>query len=121
MVGVDGLDGVYCPTSRDSNGPPAVAGVMFSPGMAMMQPVDLSTRKATMLKVRGTPGQYALLLLSGESQPAVQPLDVAGDWREVRVPIAAINGANPARVAAISITQGQPGRFHFDIDDVSIE
>lgn len=97
------------------------AGVMFSPGMAMMQPVDLSARKAIVLKIRGTPGQYALLLLSGEAQPGIHPIEVGADWREIRVPIAAINGADPKRVAAISITQGQPGPFHFDIDDVSIE
>ncbi|PZO63249.1 MAG: amidohydrolase [Pseudoxanthomonas suwonensis] len=97
------------------------AGVMFSPGMAMIQPVDLSTRKAIMLKIRGTPGQYALLLLSGAGQPGIHPIEVGSDWRELRVPLAAINGADPARAAAISITQGKAGPFRFDIDDVSVE
>lgn len=97
------------------------AGVMFSPGMAMMQAVDLSARKAIVFKIRGTPGQYALLLLSGEGQPGLHPLEVGTEWREIRVPLSAINGADPARVAAISVTQGQPGPFRFDIDDVSIE
>lgn len=97
------------------------AGVMFSPGQGAMQPVDLRGRTAISLKIRGTPGQYALLLIAGQGMPGLHPIEVGEDWRTIRVPLSAINGADLGRVGAIAITQGQPGRFRFDIDDVAVE
>lgn len=97
------------------------AGALFSPGVAVMQPVDLSARKAIVLKIRGTPGQYALVLVAGQDSPGTHRLEVGSDWREVRVPLSEIAGADLARVSGIAVTQGQPGAFAFDIDDVAIE
>lgn len=97
------------------------AGVMFSPGPGAMQPVDLRGRTAITLKIRGTPGQYALLLIAGQGMPGMHPIEVGADWRTIRVPLSAVNGADLGRVGAIAITQGTPGRFRFDIDDVAVE
>ncbi|MGY0504948.1 CIA30 family protein [Luteimonas sp. e5] len=97
------------------------AGVMFSPGPAVMQPVDLAARTAITFKVRGDQGQYALVLLSGGGQPVGHPLEVTGQWREVRIALADIEGLDAAQVAAIMLTRNSPGAFEFELDDVAIE
>lgn len=102
-------------------GPVSWAGVMFSPGKAPMQPVDLSARKAIRLNVRGVPGNYVLVVLHGEGQAAVVPIDVGADWREVRVPLARFEGADLTRVMSLGVSNSRTGRMQFDLDDVAIE
>ncbi len=102
-------------------GPVSWAGVMFSPGKAPMQPVDLSARKAISLKVRGSPGNYVLVVLHGDGQAAVVPIEVGADWAEVRVPLTRFEGADLTRVMSLGISNGRPGPMQFDLDDVVIE
>lgn len=102
-------------------GPASWAGVMFSPGNAQMQPVNLSARKAVTLKVRGTPGEYVLVMLHGQSQVAAVPIDVGDEWREIRVPLAKLEGADLTRVMSFGVTNSRAGHFQVDIDDVAIE
>ncbi len=102
-------------------GPVSWAGVMFSPGKTPMQPVDLSTRKAISLKVRGAPGNYVLVVLHGEGQVAVAPIEVGDDWREIRVPLDRFEGADLTRVISLGVSNSRAGRIQFDLDDVAIE
>ena len=102
-------------------GPAPWAGAMFSPGSGPMQPVNLGARQAITLKVRGTPGDYAIVMLHGEGQVAAVPIQVTGDWKAVRVSLAQFAGADLARVSAIGISNSRIGHFQVDLDDVAIE
>lgn len=97
------------------------AGAMFSPGSAPMSAVDLSGRKAIQLKVRGTPGEYVLVMLHGEGQVAAVPIEVSDDWRDINVPLTQFAGADLTRVMSFGISNSRVGRFQFDLDDVAIE
>ena len=97
------------------------AGAMFSPGKAQMQPVNVIARQAITLKVRGTPGDYMLVMLHGQSQVAATPIVMGREWREIRVPLAKLDGADLTHVLSFGVTNGRIGPFHVDIDDVAIE
>ena len=97
------------------------AGAMFSPGRAQMQPVNLSARQAITLKVRGAPGDYVLVMLHGQSHVAALPIVVGDEWREIRVPLAKLDGADLTHVLSFGVTNSRIGPFHVDIDDVAIE
>lgn len=97
------------------------AGAMFSPGSAQMQPVDLGTRQAIILKVRGTPGDYVIVMLHGDGQVAAVPIEVGEGWSQIRVPLSMFEGADLAQVMSFGISTSRVGRFHVDVDDVAIE
>lgn len=102
-------------------GPTPWAGAMFSPGSTQMQPVNLGTRQAITLKVRGTPGDYVIVMLHGEGQVAAVPVVVGEDWGEIRVPLSKFVGADLSRVMSLGISNSRIGHFRVDLDDVAIE
>lgn len=97
------------------------AGVMFSPGAAPMQPVDLRERDAIRLQVRGTPGDYSLVLLTGQGMPAAVRIHVGEQWQEVRVALKDVPGADLSAVMGLGVTNNRVGAFQFDIDDVHLD
>lgn len=97
------------------------AGVMFSPGAAPMQPVDLRERDAIRLQVRGTPGDYSLILLTGQGMPAAVRIHVGEQWQEVRVALKDVPGADLSAVMGLGVTNNRVGAFQFDIDDVHLD
>lgn len=100
------------------------AGVMLFPGKQPMQPVDMSPRKELVFQARGDGRTYQLILFSGaqaQAMPSVQTFVAGKEWQEVRVPLSAFPGADPARVRGIAFTAGQPtGSFGFQIDQVEL-
>ena len=100
------------------------AGVMLFPAKQPMQPVDMSLRKELVFQARGDGRTYQLMLFSGaqaQAMPSMQTFVAGKDWQEIRVPLAAFPGADPARVRGIAFTAGQPAAaFHFQIDDVEL-
>lgn len=97
------------------------AGVMFSPGGAPMQAVDLRKREAIRLRIRGTPGDYVLVLLTGQGMPASVRINVQEQWQEVRVALQDVPGADLSAVMAFGVTNNRVGAFQFDIDDVHLD
>lgn len=97
------------------------AGAMFSPGGAPMQPVDLRGRDAIRLQLRGTPGDYVLVLLSGQGAPSQYPITVDGQWREVRVALKDVPGADLSAVMALGVTNSRIGAFLLDVDAVHLD
>ena len=100
------------------------SGVMFFPARQPMQPVDFSARKELVFQVRGDGRSYQAMLFSGPSVqgiPSTQSFVAGKEWREVRLPLSAFNGADLALLRGIAFTAGQPlGTFKFQIDQVEI-
>lgn len=100
------------------------AGTMFHPGAQPMQPVDASARSELVFQVRGDGRTYQAMLFSGPSpqaMPAMQPFTAGAEWTEVRIPLAAFAGADPATLRAVAITAGLPdGAFDLVIDQVEL-
>src|SRR5690554_5170697 len=100
------------------------AGTMFHPGAQPMQPVDASARSELVFQARGDGRSYQVMLFSGPSMqamPSMQAFTAGPEWQEVRIPLAAFAGADPATLRAIAITAGQPeGAFELYIDQVEL-
>lgn len=101
------------------------SGVMFFPGAAPMQPVDFSAKKEIVLWVKGDGRRYSAMLFSGGAagggMPAMQDFVAGPQWQQIRLPLAAFPGADPARVSGFAFCAGQPlGAFEFAIDRVEV-
>ena len=100
------------------------AGTMFHPGAQPMQPVDASSRRELVFQARGDGRTYQAMLFSGPSMqgmPAMQPFTAGPEWTEVRIPLSAFAGADPAMLRAVAITAGLPeGGFELFIDQVEL-
>lgn len=101
------------------------AGAMFFPAAQMMQPVDLSGRSTLVFRLRGDARALQVMLFSGvqvQGMPSVRIVQATGEWTEVRIPLAAFQGADLARVRGIAFTATFPvGAFQFQLDDVSVQ
>jgi imidazolonepropionase-like amidohydrolase len=101
------------------------SGAMYFPAAQPMQPADLSARKEIVFKARGDGRTYSVMLFSGvqmQSVPSMKPFVAGKEWTEVRLPLAAFNGADLARVRGLAFTASQPvGPFAFEIDDVELK
>ncbi|MCD9032097.1 CIA30 family protein [Luteimonas sp. Y-2-2-4F] len=100
------------------------AGAIFFPASQPMQAVDLSARSELVFQARGDGRTYQVMLFSGASEqamPSMQPFVAGPEWREVRLPLSAFAGADPARLRGIAFTAGLPeGAFAFRIDGVEL-
>lgn len=100
------------------------AGTMFHPGAEPMQAVDASARRELVFHARGDGRTYQAMLFSGASMqgmPAMQPFVAGPEWSEVRIPLSAFAGADPALLRAVAITAGLPeGGFEIFIDQVEL-
>lgn len=100
------------------------AGATFFPGSAPMRAVDLSARHEIVFQTRGDGREYNVLLLSGESEqgmPAMQGFVAGPDWTEVRLPLAAFAGADPATLRGIGFSAGLPiGEYRLEVDQVEL-
>lgn len=100
------------------------AGTMFHPGAQPMQPVDASARSELVFQVRGDGRSYQAMLFSGpsmQSMPSMQSFTAGPEWSEVRIPLSAFAGADPATLRALAFTAGLPeGGFEFHVDQVEL-
>ncbi len=100
------------------------SGVMFFPASQPMQPVDLSTRKELVFRVRGDGRSYNAMLFSGpaaQGVPSMQTFIAGPGWSEVRLSLSAFPGGDASQVRGIAFTAGQPaGAFEFFLDYVEL-
>lgn len=100
------------------------AGAMLRPGGGQMQPVDASHARELVFQVRGDGRRYSALVFSGETMspmPSMQAFTATPQWTRVRLPLAGFAGADPATLAGMAFTAGEPaGAFWFELDDVEI-
>ena len=100
------------------------AGVMFFPGSAPMQAVDLSARHEIVFQTRGDGREYSVLLLSGHNEqglPSMQGFVAGPEWKEVRLPLSTFAGADPAMLRGMGFSAGLPaGDYRFEVDHVEL-
>ncbi len=99
------------------------AGVVWFPGRAPMQPVDLSAEHELDFWARGTPGTYNLML--GAGAPGGIPLYahfvITPQWKEYHIALATdFPNANWKHVYYLAFSAGNLGTFRFDLDQVSL-
>lgn len=99
------------------------AGAVWFPGSRPMQPADLSGRKALTFWVRGKPGSYSVMLMSGsgKSIPQYANFTITKDWKQIRIPLqSSFPGADFKHVYFVAFSAGGLGKFQFDLDRVTL-
>jgi beta-glucosidase len=101
-------------------------GVLYSPGAAMMQPANLSSKKAISFWAKGDGGTYTLLVLtearngnSGE-MPAMTTFVAGPDWKEYTLPFSTFE-TDGSDLTGIGFVRTTPGKFQFEIDQVEFK
>ena len=99
------------------------SGGMVFLGPKPMQPVDLSSRKELVFRVRGDGRRYTAMLFSGDMQaiPPTRTFDSTSEWQTIVFELESFYNAKPGQLRAVAFTAGAPaGEFRFEIDDVEI-
>jgi len=108
----------------DGGLPYAWTGVMWSPGSQPFAADNLSTRKSIVFFSKGDGHTYRVLVftVSGGQIPAQQTFTAGAEWKKTSIPFSAFNGTDGHDVMAILFVGGPaPGKFDFQVDDVSLE
>ena len=102
------------------------AGALYSPGAAIMQPANLSSKKEIGFWAKGDGGTYTLLVLtesrggnSGE-MPAMTTFAAGQEWKQYTFPFSTFDtdGSDLSGLGFIRVAT--PGKFQFEIDQVEI-
>ncbi|CAN5349505.1 hypothetical protein BH10PSE14_BH10PSE14_15260 [soil metagenome] len=98
------------------------AGVGFSPGAQPFTPADISAANALRFWVRGEGKSFALMGFSpaGGQRPAVAPIAVTGDWKEVTMPFASLRNFDPHNAMLLLVAADRPGAFKLEIANVRL-
>ena len=99
------------------------AGAMFFPTDQAFGALDYSAKHELDFFTRGDGRHYSVMLFSGpqDALPAIQEFTTGPEWTEVRIPLSAFPGGTPALLRGLAFTAGPaPGKFRFEIDQVSI-
>lgn len=99
------------------------AGAVWFPGSQPMQPADLSDHEALTFWVRGKPGSYSVMLMSGSTQniPQYASFSITKDWKRIRIPLqASFPGADFKHVYLVAFSAGGLGKFQFELDRVTL-
>ncbi len=110
-----------------AGGPFVFGGALYSPGAAMMQPVNLSSKKEIGFWVKGDGGTYTLLVLTesrggnGGELPAMATFVAGPEWKRYTFPFSTFetDGGDLSGLGFIRVAT--PGKFQFEIDQVEIK
>ena len=103
------------------------AGALYSPGAAVMQPVNLSSKKGISFWAKGDGGTYALLVFtesrSGDSgeMPAMTTFVAGPEWKQYAFPFSTFDTDGSDLKGIGFIRTGTPGKFQFEIDQVEMK
>jgi beta-glucosidase len=110
------------------SGPLAWAGVLYSPGLAPMQPVNLSAKRTISFWAKGDGKTYTLLLLaearmSDESNemPAMTRFAAGPEWKLYTFPLSQFDTDGSDLVGLGFIHEETPGKFQFEIDELQFK
>jgi hypothetical protein len=101
--------------------PYAWSGVMFSPGTAVFQPANVSSRKVISFWTRGDGQTYRVMVFSQSrgQMPIQQTFTAPAEWTQVSIPFAKFDGIDGKDLMAVVFAAGpKPGAFSFQIDAV---
>jgi hypothetical protein len=104
--------------------PYAWTGVMWSPGSQPFAADNLSSKKSIVFFSKGDGQTYRVLVFtaSGGQIPAQQTFTAGSEWNKTSIPFSAFNGTDGHDVMAILFVGGPtPGKFDFQIDDITLE
>ncbi|MGH8415270.1 MAG: hypothetical protein ACRESX_11125, partial [Gammaproteobacteria bacterium] len=99
------------------------AGAIWFPGREPMQPADLTGKQELSFWARGKPGSYNIMLMSGSpgSIPLYASFVTTDQWKEYHIPLASsFPNADWKHVYFIAFSASNPGKFQFDLDQVSL-
>jgi len=108
----------------DGTLPYAWAGMMWSPGSQPFAAVNLSSKKSISFFAKGDGQTYRVLVFttSGGQIPAQQTFTAGSEWKKTTIPFVSFNGTDGHDITAILFVGGPtPGKFDFQIDDVTLE
>ncbi|HVA56090.1 MAG TPA: hypothetical protein VNI53_09910 [Gammaproteobacteria bacterium] len=122
--GADGTHGALRITGEIKPGfPYPWAGTIWFPGHEPMQPGDLSAKQELTFWARGMPGSYSIMLKAGslEGIPLYASFVTTSQWKEYHIPLAtSFPNADLKHVFYIAFSADNPGRFQFDLDQVTL-
>jgi len=102
------------------------AGVMFAPGPALMEPVNLSSKKAISFWAKGDGKTNALVVLTqarfGQNgMPAMTIFAAGPEWKQYTFPFSMFQ-TDAGDLVGLVFAHGQEvGKFQFEIDEVEIK
>jgi imidazolonepropionase-like amidohydrolase len=100
------------------------AGAMFVPGGALMQAVNLSTKKRISFWAKGDGGTYRIML-SARSYwpvPVARFFAASREWKHYAFEILDFDGMDGHDLTGVTFAAGpRPAKFAFQIDDVRFE
>jgi imidazolonepropionase-like amidohydrolase len=103
---------------------PRWAGALFSPGAAMMQPANLSAKRAISFQARGDGKSYSIMTfsLSGDFARAERQFVAGKAWEKHRFELKDFDGCDGSALMGIFFGSGPAvGPFELLIDDVRFE
>jgi hypothetical protein len=109
-----------------SGGPYSFAGALFSPGQAIMQSANLSSKKAISFWAKGDGKTYMILVLTDQrdgsnGEPAMQPFIAGPEWKQYTFPFSDFE-TDGSDIKGLGFLHAQePGTFSFQIDQVEIK
>ena len=99
------------------------AGAIWLPGRYPTQPADLSAKKVLTFWARGTPGSYNMMLSTGSANsiPLYSSFVIGKQWKEYHILLAtSFPNADWKQVVYLAFTAANPGKFQFDLDQVTL-
>ncbi len=121
--GADGTKGALRVTGAIRPGFPAPwAGPFWFAGREPMQPANLSAKNELVFRAKGTPGRYVVMLLSGSGYiPHSTPFVLTSKWKEYHISLKkSFPDADWTQVRYLGFSAGKPGKFEFEVDQVSL-
>ncbi len=103
------------------------AGALYSPGPSIMQPTNLSNKKAISFWAKGDGKTYTLLVLTesrsgnGGEMPAMTTFTAGPEWKQYTFPFSTFetDGSDLSGLGFIHVQE--PGKFQFEIDQLEIK
>ena len=126
--GADNSKGAMQVAGEVVTGAPFVfAGASYSPGVAPMQPANLSGKKKISFWAKGDGKTYTLVVLtearSGQSgeAPAMTTFVAGPEWKQFTFPLSTFE-TDGSDLSGLGFLRAQePGRFQFEIDQLEIQ
>ncbi|MFQ5721415.1 MAG: CIA30 family protein [Candidatus Aminicenantales bacterium] len=99
------------------------AGALFSPGLRMMSPANLSSKRAVSFWAKGKGGKFAIMIFAQSLGfiPAIQNFVVGNEWKEYEFPFEKF-GLEGYDIMGIFIgASEEAGEFSLQIDNVRLK
>jgi len=100
------------------------AGVFFHPGSSPEDAANLSGKKALSFWAKGDGKHYAVAVQTESNagqMPAIQPFEAGPEWKQFSFPFSQFHTDGHDLLGIAFAHAQEPGKFEFEIDEVSIQ